>query len=326
MHFGALSYKTKQFFFLIIKLSIVAGASYFIYNKLVNNTSLDFYDFIQFLKENNAFSSKNITFLLILTIFNWFFEILKWQHLVSIIKKISFFEALKQSLASHTASLFTPNRIGDYGAKAIYYAKNLRKRIVLLNLLGNMAQMTITLALGIVGFVLFINTYHVDIPLARTSRFLIAILVVGGFTAFGVTNNTFKIKGFSIDRILEFLKNISASNYFKTILFSLIRYLIFSFQFYLLLQIFGVDVDYYNAMIVITSMYLLTSVIPTIFIFDVVVKGSVALYLFGIVQVNEFTILSTTTLMWILNFVLPSLIGSFYILNFNYYKSVIETE
>ena len=79
-------------------------------------------------------------------------------------------------------------------------------------------------------------------------------------------------------------------------------------------------------LIVITSMYLLTSVIPTIFIFDVVVKGSVALYLFGIVQVNEFTILSTTTLMWILNFVLPSLIGSFYILNFNYYKSVIETE
>ena len=326
MYFGALSYKTKQFFFLIIKLSIVAGASYFIYNKLANNESLDFVGFIQFLKENDTFSLKNVCFLVLLTIFNWFFEILKWQHLVSFIKKISFYIALKQSLAAHTAALFTPNRIGDYGAKAIYYPKNSRKRIVLLNLLGNMAQMTITVILGIIGFVIFVSKYQVDISFARASRFVVLIIIASGFAAFGFTNKKYKIKGFSIERIIDFLKEITISDYIKTILFSLIRYLIFSFQFYLILQLFGVEVNYYNAMIVITSMYLLTSVIPTIFIFDVVVKGSVALYLFGIVGVNELTILSTITLMWILNFVLPSLIGSFYILNFNYYESSLETE
>lgn len=326
MYFGALSYKTKQFFFLIIKLSIVAGASYFIYNKLINNESLDFVEFIEFLKENDAFSLKNVCFLVLLTIFNWFFEILKWQHLVSFIKKITFYNALKQSLAAHTAALFTPNRIGDYGAKAIYYPKNLRRRIVLLNLLGNMAQMTITVIFGIIGFVIFVNKYHVDISFVRASRFLILILIVSGFAAFGITNKKYKIKGFSIERILDFLKQTTITNYIKVILFSLIRYIIFSFQFYLLLQLFGVEVDYYNAMIVITSMYILTSVIPTVFIFDVVIKGSVALYLFGIVGINELTILSTITLMWILNFVLPSLVGSFYILNFNYYKSALETE
>jgi hypothetical protein len=103
---------------------------------------------------------------------------------------------------------------------------------------------------------------------------------------------------------------------------SVIRYLIFSFQFYFLLRLFGVDLDYFNAMIIITSMYLLASIIPTIFVFDMIVKGSVALFLFDFVGVNDLTILSVTMLMWILNFVLPSIFGAFYVLNFDYYKAM----
>lgn len=70
-------------------------------------------------------------------------------------------------------------------------------------------------------------------------------------------------------------------------------------------------------MVVITTMYLMASVIPSVFIFDVVIKGSVALYVFEIAGVNDLTILSIITLMWILNFVIPSIIGSFFIMRFN---------
>ena len=102
---------------------------------------------------------------------------------------------------------------------------------------------------------------------------------------------------------------------------SVVRYLIFSFQFYFLLQLFGVHVSYFNAMTVITSMYLLSSIIPSIFIFDVIIKGSIGVYLFAIVGVNEFTTLSVITIMWLLNFVLPSIFGSYYVLNFNLPKT-----
>ena len=94
------------------------------------------------------------------------------------------------------------------------------------------------------------------------------------------------------------------------------RYVIFSFQFYYLLKIFGVDISYFAAMIVITSMYFLASIIPSISIFDVVVKGSVAVFLFSFIEVNELIVLSTTTIMWLLNFALPSLFGSYYVINF----------
>jgi hypothetical protein len=319
---GNLSYKTKQFFFTLIKLSIVVGASYFIYHKLAYNDNLNFNDFIAFLNKNDLFLAKNILFLVILSVFNWFFEILKWQNLVSFIKNISFFEAFKQSLAALTASLFTPNRIGEYGAKAVYFIKPLRKRILLLNLLGNIAQMATTLVFGIIGFSMFVSKYDIDITPIKLFRLITLVVIIIAFLFFVLKKKKFKIKGFSIKRIKEYILEISKKVHFKNIAFSAIRYLVFSFQFYYLLTLFGVDISYFNAMIVITSLYLLSSIIPSIFVFDVVVKGSVALFLFDYVGVNELTILSVITLMWILNFVIPSVFGGLFVLNFDYDKTM----
>ncbi len=316
-----LPYKTKQFFFVLIKLAIVVGASYYIYNKLINNGTLDFRVFVDFLSKNNVFTSKNMVFVLFLTIFNWFLEILKWKKLVSIIKNISISQATKQSLSALTASLFTPNRIGEYGAKAIYFPKRFRKRILLLNLIGNVSQMSITVILGVIGLYYFISTYSVEISYYRVSRFGLLLLMVSIFGVLGVTQNRYKIKGFSMNRIMTFLKEISFQKKSLILLLSLIRYAIFSYQFYFLLTLLGVELNYPEIMIGITSMYLLSSVIPSLFIFDVVVKGSVAVYIFGFMGINEFTVLCVTTLMWILNFVLPSVFGSFHVLNFNYFSS-----
>ncbi|WP_298898372.1 lysylphosphatidylglycerol synthase domain-containing protein [uncultured Psychroserpens sp.] len=321
MHFGSLPYKTKQFFFVLIKLSIVVGAFYFIYQKLVKNADLDFYQFLVFLRENDAFSPKNVCFLFFLTFLNWFFEILKWKILVTHIKKISFKNALEQSLGALTASLFTPNRIGEYGAKAIYFGASKRKQVMLLNLISNMMQMTVTVILGIIGLSLMHSKYNLDINYFKVSRFIVLIIIVGIFTALGLKQNRFKIKGFSIERLKLFLNKLPVKTHITAFGLSVLRYLIFSFQFYFLLQIFGINVSYFNGMIVITTMYLLASVIPSIFIFDVIIKGSVAVYLFAIVGVNEFTSLCIVTIMWLLNFVIPSVFGSYYVLNFNFPKT-----
>lgn len=318
---GNLSYKTKQFFFVLIKLSIVTGAIYFIYHKLTNNDQLDFSVFIDFISKNDVFSSKHMLFILFLTIFNWFFEILKWQNLASFAKKITFKESVEQSLGALTASLFTPNRIGEYGAKAIYFANQFRKRILLLNLLGNIAQMSVTIFLGLIGFLFFVNQFDVVIPFEKLSKLLIIVGFLGAFVFLGFQQDRFKIKGFSIRKIKEYIKKIPLKTQILNILYSFIRYVIFSFQFFYLLHIFKCNLGYFDAMVVITSMYLLASIIPSISIFDVVVKGSVAVYLFSFVNVSEIMILSIITIMWLFNFVIPSIFGSYHVLNFNWYNS-----
>ena len=112
-----LSYKTKQFFFVLIKLSIILGAFYFIYHRLTNNDQLDFSVFVDFLEKKDLFSSKHVLFVLLLTTFNWFFEILKWQNLVSFVKNISIKESIEQSLGALTASLLHQTELVNMGQR-----------------------------------------------------------------------------------------------------------------------------------------------------------------------------------------------------------------
>lgn len=321
MFFGSLSYKTKQFFLVLIKLSIVVGAFYFIYQKLTTNDALDFNAFMHFLNTTNAFSAKTILFLLLLSCLNWFLETLKWKHLISSFKPISFKNALEQSLGSLTASLFTPNRIGEYGAKAMYYNTPNRKKIVLLNLLNNVMQMGTTTVFGCVGLLILNAKHHLPLHYDTLIKIVIVSIVILAFTVFGAKTHKFNIRGYTLGHLIKYYKGISTKILSLAFVLSVARYLVFSFQLFWLLKTFGANLSYINAMVVITSMYLLASIIPTIFIFDIVVKSSVAVFLFSIVGVNDFTTLSIMTLMWILNIVLPSVFGSYYVLNFNLPKN-----
>ncbi|MFD2292495.1 lysylphosphatidylglycerol synthase domain-containing protein [Mariniflexile gromovii] len=305
---------------MLIKISIVVAAFYFIYIKLTQNTDFDYPIFFDFSTKNNLFSIKIMLFLLVLTGFNWFFEILKWQKLTASVKKISFKNALEQSLGSLTASLFTPNRIGEYGAKAIYYTKDYRKRIMLINLLSNVLQMGVTCILGVVGFSFFVSKYPISINYSKILLLSILTVFLIGFAIFILSKTKFRIKGFSFEKIKTFILNFPKKLIVYGFCFSLLRYAFFSFQFYYLLTVFGINISYLQAMMVISTMYLLASILPSIFIFDVVIKGSVAVYLFSFLGINTLTVLSIVTVMWFFNFVLPSIMGSYFVLNFNFPK------
>ena len=76
------------------------------------------------------------------------------------------------------------------------------------------------------------------------------------------------------------------------------------------------EIPYPDAMLTIFTMYFLASIIPSIHLMDVVIKGSVAVFLFKNLGVDEWLILTVTMMMWILNLVIPVIIGSFYVLKY----------
>ena len=312
--YNLLSYKSKQFFWLIIKLSIVIGCIYFIWQKLTTNKEFHFFEFYENLTKNDVFSLKNSILLLFLTLFNWILEIYKWHSLSNFVKKTSFFEATKQSLSSLTTSLITPNRIGEYGAKALYFEKQLRKQILGLNLVGNFHQMLMTLFFGIIGFIYFVYQNNVSLDYHRILRFLILVVIVIASFFFGAKH--FKYRGYSFEKAKIFINRISTKLNMKIGFISLLRFLVFSHQFYYLLLIFNIDISYINAISAITSMYFISSIIPMLSMFDVVLKGTVAIWIFSYYNTVPLNILSITTLMWVLNFVLPAILGSYFVLTF----------
>jgi len=302
--------KIKQFLVLLIKIVIVGAAFYFIYNQLANNDKLDWQKFLVLFHKNQ--SVLGIGFILLLSVLNRLFEILKWKYLVSSLRPISLGEATKQVLAALTAGLFTPNGVGEYAGKALYFDKKETKKIVFLNLICNGIQMILTVIFGIFGLLYFNAQYNVI-----TSK-TIAILFAGFFLLVGVLffSKKVNIKGYSIEKLIHKINEIPKPIHQKNTLLAILRYLVFSHQYYFLFLAFDVDLPYLILISAITSVYFLASSLPTFQFLDFAVKGSVAVYFFGILGVNEWIVIFITTLMWFLNVVLPVLLGSYYVLNF----------
>ena len=317
----------KRFGFMLIKLSIAIGCSYYIYDKLVNNNTLDFNFFIDLLNSNKVFSVLNITALISFSLINWGLESLKWKVLVNTITRLSLGNAIEQSFGALTASLMTPNRIGEYGAKAIYYPKQFRKKILALTLIGNLSQLLVTLIFGSIGLLMFWSMFTVSINIYNllSALFLIA-LVWYIMHAYGHKLMIITIKGFSLRALQNFINKLPSKVLLQTISIALVRYIVFSHQCYFLIVLFNIDVSYITALTFISCMYIMASAIPTVFIFDSVIKGSIAVWLFSFVGANELVIIAITLLMWILNFALPAMLGSYFVLNFNQYLVELPTD
>lgn len=302
----------------LIKILIITGAYYVISDKLLYNGNLNGYLWTERLNEWGTEGFSFILIMLLLSLLNWWLEILKWKTLVSSVSNISHIQATKQSLASLTASLLTPNRIGEYGAKAIYYSKHLRPKVLFLNFLANASQMLMTILFGLTGLLILGNLFSIPLPSSKGLLAALGILTISVF--FGVV---FQKKWWPYFRKIEnSFKRIPLGIKKETLLYAGLRYLVFSHQFYVFLLFFEVDLQYNIAMPLIFSMYLISSLIPGFVLFDWLVKGSVAVTLFRLFGVNDIVILSITASMWILNFALPAVIGSFYVLTFNSKKLV----
>ena len=302
--------KAKQFLIALVKLCVVGGAFYFIYDQLANNDKLDWVRFEQMFKTN--WNIAGISFILLFSVLNRYFEILKWQNLASTLRPMGIGEATKQVLGALTASIFTPNGIGEYGAKALFFDKIFARQVVFLNLICNGIQMVLTVVLGTLGL-LYFNAI-VEVITERTVLYILGLLAVLIGVSFFIRK--FQIKGYSIERLVRKINSLPKKVHRKNLLLALLRYAVFSHQYYFLFIAFDVDLPYLTLISVITAIYFLASSLPTFQFLDFAVKGSVAVYFFGLLGINEWIVVFIATLMWFLNVVLPVVIGSYFVLKF----------
>jgi hypothetical protein len=312
----SIPHKAKHFLVLLVKVLIVVGAFYFIYNQLASNDKLDWAQFITKFKKNQ--SVIGIGFILLLSVINRYLEILKWQNLASHIRPISLGEATKHALAALTTGIFTPNGLGEYAAKALYFAKHETKQVIFLNGICNGIQMMLTSMMGLFGLLYFNSQYH--IITSKTVAIIFSVSMLFFLFLFSIKKIT--IKGYSVERIIHEINKIPKNIHRKNIILGICRYLVFSHQNYFLFLAFDVNLPYWTLMAAVTSVYFLASSMPSFQFLDFAIKGSVALYFFGILGVNEWIVIFVSTLMWFLNIVLPVIIGSYYVLNFKTQKAV----
>ena len=258
---------------------------------------------------------------LLLVPVNWGLEARKWQVLIKPVESISFFSAFKAVLAGLAFSMNTPNRIGEYGGRVLYIHEGHRWKAFSLTIVGSFSQLMVTLAAGLGGLIfLLANTvtaagiadYYIWVRVLFSGSLLVTTLLFLMYFRLGqIIKWIEKLpKARSFLQHIAIIEDLPVTILLRTISLSFLRYIIFVFQYILLLQLFDVEVAVWHSFWLISVLYLILTITPTIALAEVGLRGQVSLLLFTLVSNNKFGIVGAATGIWFINLLVPALAGS----------------
>jgi len=315
---------------LILKVTIVCLAFWFLYQKVFSNESyLEIKH--QFLSILDADSFWQFSIVIALMFLNWSIDAIKWRFLINKLEKVSFWLALKAVFLGITVSIFTPNRIGEFGGRVFCLQRADRIKAVLLTVLGNLTQLITTIIFGLLALMYFV--YHYSLPyLSHLEWGFFVVLVMGFFISILLLYLLFNVS--YISKWFVRIKRLKKFHHYSTIFsvysrrellmvlaLSIMRYLVYSFQFYLLIRFVQIDIGILESFCMSALTFLSMSIIPTIALTEIGVRGSVALYFFGYLSDNLIGIMTAAFSLWVINLVVPTIIGIFFVYQLKFFRS-----
>lgn len=332
--------KLRKTYNIIIRLAVVIFTVAFLYDQLFYRKDIS--------SELNIFSdiSKEFSFnmLLIITLLllplNILLASIKWKYLIKKLEPISLINSIKGVLAGISVSLIMPNRTGDYLGRIFILKKANRLQAVLSTILGSLAQFLTTLIFGLIALIFYYPEYiniHDGISIWLYVGFISIVLIVLVIMIFIYLNFSFfsiiigRISGKYYKKIEKYTQVFSwydQRELLNVLLLSILRYFVFSFQFFLLLKFFGISTNYVVAMMLIAVIYFLMTIIPTIALTEIGVRGSVSLFVFrhhfeklGLWN-SEITIgaVSASSVLWFINLIIPAIIGIIFVFSLRFFR------
>jgi hypothetical protein len=265
---------------------------------------------------------------------NWGIEARKWQVVITRLQPISWLKCLKAIFTGTTLAFFTPNRMGEYMGRVLYIDEGKRIQAVSLTLVCSMGQLLVTLVLGVTGLiviraVLISQQSGADSIVFWLNAVLYASALAAGFLTLLYFRLSWLIRWVEkIPRIERFvgyirvLDNFNATILLRILSLSLIRYLVFVIQYYLLFEVFRVELNAWQVFWSVTVVFLVLAIVPTIALFtELGVRWKTSVEVVQLFSGNVVGILASSLAIWIINLVIPALIGSLLILSIRLFNS-----
>ncbi len=263
---------------------------------------------------------------LVLMVLNWILESRKWQILVDPLEHVTLGRSFLAILSGLSLAVVTPNRIGEYAGR-ILYLKNIHKlRAITVTVVGSFSQLIVTIIAGICGLAWDIH-FTAGIgphPLVssfweKISLFLLGILTVGCVILYfrlDLIVNLFVRFRFlrRLRTLVLILGRFSSRDLRRVLALSGLRYLVFSIQYLFLLRLFGVELIWWQGLAMISLIFLIMAIVPTIALAEVAIRGEVSLFFLGLLSSNTLGIASATVGIWFINLILPAILGSLLLL------------
>jgi hypothetical protein len=260
---------------------------------------------------------------------NWGLETQKWRLLLRRFTPISFWRSYRAILAGVAISLFTPNRMGEYGGRVLAVEARHGWKAVLATLVGSMGQWLAIFCAGFTGIAVF-SSYAVF----RNGEALPWILAAG-LLMVGVLAWVF----FHLNRLPHWLRKLPFYRYFKrplrvvafvhryrkrdlgaTLGLAGLRYATYSLQYFFLLHFLGIDIPLIAGFAGIATLFLFQTSLPLPPVFGLMARGEAALFVWGHFSDQSMSILAASFGLFIINLIAPALLGAMVIVQTNVSK------
>ncbi len=245
---------------------------------------------------------------------NWILETYKWYVLLRRESNISFFKCLRAVLAGLSLSMNTPNRIGEYIGRIFYLENDQRMKAAHFSVISGLSQLSITCLAGFLSL-LFLNSVlnmaGIDSVAVLWVSCMISLLVFLAYFFYEKMVASMAGVLFLKRWLPEFtrLNRLPFSLRLHILMISLIRFIIFTTQYLLIFHAFGVKFDYVTGFAIVSVIFLIMAIIPTIAIAELGIRGKVALAVAGQFTSQLLAVTAGTALIWFLNLIIPSVIG-----------------
>ena len=266
---------------------------------------------------------------------NWGIEARKWQLAMRPDGGISFKDAFKAIFTGATMASFTPNRMGEYFGRILYVKKGRRVAAISLTMVCSIAQLLITLILGAIGLIglfplLRERSFATNprlirgLPVALT---IVGVLLVGlGFLYFQFPRLTRQLARIpwirKLGAFIKVLENFDRKILLRILFLSFVRYIVFIIQYSLVFPVFNVSLGFGQVWGGMSVVFLIMAVVPTFtFLTELGLRWGASIQVLELFSSNTVGIFAASFAIWLINLIIPALIGSLLIVSIKLFKS-----
>lgn len=255
---------------------------------------------------------------------NYALENLKWRTVLTELRSFDFIKTQKAVYAGNAVAIFTPDRLGTFIGRFTYLKEVSKTKITYSTFVGNYAQLVTTVVFALIGLTLSWNMnldFHFPKQLSIQKLTLILIPVTACFIfilyhQISILLLLEKLKSKYLKGLIEklsFMKSLQEKNIHEIFGWAALRYLTFVLQFHLALKLFGSDQSFIWSLAFCGVLYLFATIIPSPFMGNLGTREAVAVFLLSTSDLTM-TVVAASLLIWLINVVLPSIIGGLILL------------
>jgi hypothetical protein len=276
----------------------------------------------------NSGSALCILIAIILMPINWLLETLKWYLLLNRDADIPFRKCIEAVLGGLALSMNTPNRIGEYFGRILYLEKGRRFSGAHYSIVSGFSQLLITLLAGFSALHILLIFYPfstkttellvlLSSPVSRIIFLITLFIILMIYFNYGyvvrLLSKSLLFKRFTFMK-MQF-PDLEKKLLIHILLISLIRFMIFTTQYILIWKALGLTFDCVQGAAIVSVIYLVMAIVPTIAIAELGIRGKVALWVAGIYTTQLISVTTGTVFIWLLNLMLPAVMGTLFLWN-----------